>query len=293
VYPVYLLSLAIAFAAGLPASAAEAVTWKGVRHLALTLPLLNAFSRYGMFYLNWAAWSLSVEALFYLLFPWIHAFLRARSDRALVGWGVAAWLFGLAAPTAYTVLDPDHLGRALAANDEVLWCWYLKFHPVTHLGACILGVVTGLLFLRRRTRGDEGRGNASWRPPFTVVAAGLVVVGILCSGLVPFAFLTTDVLAPIFAAFTAAIAGLSGTRSPIARGLQLPAVLLLGRASYALYILHVPIFYVFLHFAPQMWDSAPLFWPYLGALLVTSIAVYAFLEEPARRALRRVERYEG
>jgi peptidoglycan/LPS O-acetylase OafA/YrhL len=34
-----------------------------------------------------------------------------------------------------------------------------------------------------------------------------------------------------------------------------------------------------------MWDSATLFWPYLGTLLVASMAVYKLVEEPARRAL--------
>jgi peptidoglycan/LPS O-acetylase OafA/YrhL len=55
--------------------------------------------------------------------------------------------------------------------------------------------------------------------------------------------------------------------------------------SGAIYILHVPIFCVFVHFVPEMWDSATLFWPYLGTLLVASMAVYKLVEEPARRAL--------
>jgi peptidoglycan/LPS O-acetylase OafA/YrhL len=285
VYPVYFLSLVVAFLARLPDSATEAATWKGLRHIALTVPLLNAFSRYGMFYLNWAAWSLSAEAFFYLLFPWIHALLRRRSERVLACVGVLAWLFGLVAPTLYTVLAPDHLGRPLAAHDEVLWSWYLKFYPVTHLGSFVIGVVAGLLFLRRRTPHQDARVGASWRPGFAFAASVLFVVELLCTERVPFVYLTTDVLAPVFAVLVAAVATMDGTRSFVARALQLAPVMLLGRASYAVYILHVPIFYVFFHFLPQMWDSAPLFWPYLGALLVASVAVYRFVEEPARRAL--------
>ncbi len=283
VYPVYLLSLVVGFLARLPASATEAATWRGLRHIALTLPLLNAFSRYGMFYLNWAAWSLSAEAFFYLLFPWISVWLRsrARSDRALVAVGLLAWVFGLVAPTAYSILDPDHLGRPLGAHDEVLWSWYLKFYPVTHVGSFVIGVVAGLLFLRHRPQ------RASWRPGFAVAASALFLVAVLCTELVPFAYLTTDVLAPVFAVLIAAVAATDGTRSLVSRGLQLAPVMLLGRASYAVYILHVPVFYVFLHFLPQMWDSAPLFWPYLGALIAASVGVYKVVEEPARRALTR------
>jgi peptidoglycan/LPS O-acetylase OafA/YrhL len=290
VYPVYLLSLVIAFLAQLPDSATETATWKGLRHIALTLPLLNALSRYGMFYLNWAAWSLSAEAVFYLLFPWISVVLRARSSRVLGVVGLFAWVFGLAAPTAYTMLDPDHLGRPLRTHDEVLWSWYLKFHPITHVGSFVIGVVAGLLFLRHRAHGaprDEAPGDVSWKPGLAVVASALFVVALLCTELVPFAYLTTDVLAPVFAALIVAVATTDGTRSLVSRGLQLPAVMLLGRASYAVYILHVPIFYVFLHFLPQMWSSAPLFWPYLGALLVASVGVHKLIEEPARRALSR------
>ena len=285
VYPVYFLSLVIAFLAQLPASATEAATWKGLRHIALTLPLLNAFSRYGMFYLNWAAWSLSAEAFFYLLFPWISVLLRARSNHVLALVGLLAWIFGLVAPTAYTVLDPDHLGRPLTGHEEVLWCWYLKFHPVTHMGSFIIGVVAGLLFLRRRAPRGDALGDASWRSGFAVAASALFVVALLCTDLVPFAYLTTDVLAPVFAALVASVATMDGTRSLVSRGLQLPAVMLLGRASYSVYILQVPVFYVFLRFLPQMWDSAPLFWPYLAALVLISIAAHTFVEEPARRAL--------
>lgn len=122
-------------------------------------------------------------------------------------------------------------------------------------------------------------------PIAPVATSVLFVVALLCADLVPFAYLTTDVLAPVFAAMVVAVATLDGTRSLVSRGLQLPAVMLLGRASYSVYILQVPVFYVFLHFLPQMWDSAPLFWPYLGVLVVVSIAAYAFVEEPARRAL--------
>jgi hypothetical protein len=45
VYPVYLLSLVVGFLARLPASATEAATWRGLRHIALTRPPRSARRR--------------------------------------------------------------------------------------------------------------------------------------------------------------------------------------------------------------------------------------------------------
>jgi peptidoglycan/LPS O-acetylase OafA/YrhL len=277
VYPVYLLSLAIGFAARFPRSVHDLGTTLGLVHLALVLPLLNSLSHYGMFHLNWAAWSLSVEAVFYVFFPWTLPRVRRLRDGALVALGVLAWLLGLVAPTAYTLVDPDHLGRPLRLGDEVLWSWYLKFFPLTHAACFLAGVVAGRLFVRHR----DALGAVS--PRTRDVLAGLLVlfvVAVLASKLVPYAYLSADVLAPVFALFVAVLAVEGSLAS---RVLASGPFVALGRASYAVYILHVPVFYVFLRFVPDMWDQAPLFWPYLAAVLLASVAAYRLVEEPCRR----------
>ncbi len=285
IYPTYFLSLAIAFVARLPASARALTTPMGWARTGLVLTLLNAFSHYGMFHLNWAAWSLSAEAFFYLVFPFLAPRLARLHDGALAWVAAFAWLGGLVAPAAYSRLDPDHLGRALRLGDEVLWSWYLKFFPLTHLGCFVVGLVAGRLFVRHRAalaRVSPGRRD------FVAAASALFVVALLNAGLVPCEYLLTDALAPVFAVLVTALAAAGdGAPSFVSRAFAARPVVALGRASYAVYILHVPVFYAFLRFLPSMWDDARLFWPYLGALLAVSALAYRFVEEPARRWVRR------
>ena len=281
IYPVYFLSLVVAFLASFPETAADLTTVRGCIHLAHALPLLNAFSHYGMFYLNWAAWSLSAEAFFYLLFPWIAGRIARLKTPALFGIATLAWGAGLIAPAVYSALDPDHLGHPLRLGDEVLWSWYLKFFPLLHLASFVVGVVAGRLAIRYRAA--LARLTPGWRD-LVVMAGAALLIATLCSRLVPYAYLFDDVLAPLFAVLLVALAA-GDSRSARVLGSRL--VVGLGRASYALYILHVPVFYVFLRFAPDMWDRADLFWPYLGVLVVVSIGVHRWVEEPARQGLKR------
>lgn len=64
-----------------------------------------------MFPLNFAAWTLSAEMFFYLLFPVLLPRVVRFSDRGLcLALGVATALT-LVAPTLYITLDPDALGH--------------------------------------------------------------------------------------------------------------------------------------------------------------------------------------
>jgi peptidoglycan/LPS O-acetylase OafA/YrhL len=66
-----------------------------------------------------------------------------------------------------------------------------------------------------------------------------------------------------------------------ARALSSPAVVYLGKSSYAMYILHVPLLWWCLRWPHGI--SAPV---YLSAVIVISALVYRFLEEPANRWVR-------
>jgi peptidoglycan/LPS O-acetylase OafA/YrhL len=210
--------------------------------------------------------------------------LKRLDSAGLAVVGVLAWLGGLVAPAVYTHLDPDHLGHPLRLGDEVLWSWYLKFSPVTHVGCFVIGVVAGALFLRHRDAlARVGAGKRS----FVVGALLLFAVELLVSQIVPYAYLYADVLAPLYALLVVALAGEGPAAALATRALASEPAVALGRASYAIYILHVPVFYVFAHFIPDMWDEGALFWPYLVTLLIVSGVVYRFVEEPARRSVRR------
>jgi peptidoglycan/LPS O-acetylase OafA/YrhL len=65
----------------------------------------------------------------------------------------------------------------------------------------------------------------------------------------------------------------------------------LGEASYALYILHRPLWdwltRVYPAPAPDASARLPFFLAYLGLLIILSLLALRFVEQPARRAIRQ------
>jgi peptidoglycan/LPS O-acetylase OafA/YrhL len=272
IYPLYVVSLALGFYAEWPGSARALATASGLTRLAAQLTLLNSFSHLWMFRLNWAAWSLSVEAFFYALFPWLLPWISRRSPRRVIA---VCCLAALVAPALYSLLDPDHFGRALSLGDEALWSWYLKFFPLQRLPMFMAGIATAQLARELRP------------PPFTLVAAIAALLAILVTAAVPYAFLQGGALLPLFVAVLLALGSGAGVGARAQSWLASPVMVALGRASYATYILHVPLFLAMACFDPVLQPSLPHVMGYVGMLLVVSMLAHRFIEEPARRAVTR------
>jgi peptidoglycan/LPS O-acetylase OafA/YrhL len=68
----------------------------------------------------------------------------------------------------------------------------------------------------------------------------------------------------------------------------------LGEASYALYVLHWPLWdwvtRIFPAPAPDASARLPFFLVYLGLLIALSLLAWRYLEHPARRAIRQAFR---
>jgi len=213
---------------------------------------------------NFPAWSLSVEAFFYLCFPAILPFLSrwtAGRLRYLVGLLLALIAAGnLAQPPE----NWPHSGFALARHVPL---------PVLRLPEFVAGVALGLLFLR----------SPRWKPGglFSMLMALAAIAG-LCLFSARWASVAVAPLALL-------ILGLAYRRGPVAWILSTRIFILLGGASYAVYLLQLPV-RIFARLAvaqmahpPQALDAflSPL------VLLLSSIVVFLFWEEPARKFLRK------
>jgi peptidoglycan/LPS O-acetylase OafA/YrhL len=277
VYPLYVVSLSVGFAASWPRGWSDLATASGQVRAALQLFLLNAFAYRAMFAHNWAAWSLSVEVAFYALFPWILGRLQARTPRELVVVVALACVATFVAPALYTSLDPDHLGRPLLLGDERYWSAYLKFFPVQRMPELVAGAAAALLVRARAGVSERGLGA----PRRMAMGSAVGLVAIAASGAVPFAYLHSGVLLPLVLLLVVSLDHAGG--SWLAGG----AVVALGRASYATYILHVPLFLLCARFDRAVWSDAGHVAVYAVLLLAVSLAAHAWLEEPMRRAARR------
>ncbi len=221
---------------------------------------------------NPPAWSLSCELFFYALFPAIAGALGRRGSTGAATLGAVAWLVGLALPVAYLVVDPDGLG-APRITDEGTWLNTVKLSPLARLPDFLVGVAAGVLW-KNRVPLPRAAG------PVALVLS----LAAAASGLVPALVLHNGALAPLFALV---VWWLAAGENPLARALSSRPAQLLGEASYALYLLHVPLFLWAMALTRQT-TLPPRLALAVGALAVpAAVVAHLALERPARRWLRR------
>jgi peptidoglycan/LPS O-acetylase OafA/YrhL len=287
VYPVYLVALFVSLPEVLDPLLARDGTGRAARAaatLVLAPALLQSFSRRTACTWNCPGWSLSVEAVFYLLFPVLGTWLLRGGARRTASKAAVAWALGIGVAAAYVILRPDGLVAPTHASRGV-WLDVLKYHPLVHLPEFMVGAAAGAWFpvLQRSTAFVRRvRFVAGW-----VVAGTLALLAFVPS--VPFVLLHTGLLAPAWATVVVGLALSQGLPGDL---LGSRVAVRLGEASYALYLLHGPIG----RYTELAWrrgfgaGGSPAI--EVGVKLVTSLAVafavHAAVERPAREALRRL-----
>jgi len=257
-------------------------------------------------------WSISTEWFFYLCYPVVLFFvMRVNRPIHVIGlalawtliWGIFAYeldfhagrldiwatrYFGVAAAQAY---NPD----------EFFVRWLLYFSPYLRIGEFILGCIVAQLYLALEAKKPDGLERT---------IALISVVGAIVSVPVLMYMMygpITDFwvrhlnsnygLAPslgiiLFCAARYDFVGL--------RWLSSRPIILLGEASYSIYLTHMLVFLIVCGSqGPLPGDLASAIYLYarlivaLAVIGLLSIALFTWLEDPARRALRAVWRKPG
>jgi len=261
IYPVYLLSLLMAFP-----FAGEL----GVDTRAAVVGMVQAWNPFNSDMAgawNYPAWTLSAEAFFYICFPFVLPWLSRRSERA------QRWL--TAALLVICVLGHTPLkGLGDWKNHAGFFVRYVPL-PALRIPEFLLGVVMGLQFLRA--------GSAERRParPLVLFAA---VLGTIASLSLPIGDWVSLVILP----FSVLVYELASGGTWLTEFLSTRSMVLLGGASYSVYLLRFPVAMwmrlIVEKLPPPFVRAGELLTPVV--LVVFSIAVFRYWEEPARKGLR-------
>lgn len=225
---------------------------------------------------NSPAWSISTEMFFYMMAPFVIPFvLKLRKNLLPV---IILYLIPI---TIYFSLSTLTNFKFEQEGASIFW----RSFPILRLTDFAIGVFVGKVFLQ------EGE-VVTWLRKNKGVNSGLFWVSFFLSLLVtsanfkfPRLIFANVFLIPLFALMILSIAT---TRVSYTGFLRMKPILLLGGASYALYMIHEPmIFYVGHIFRSlSIGYSLVYFVTYLTLSILTSIILYKILELPAQKWIR-------
>lgn len=241
---------------------------------------------------NPPAWSLSVEAFAYCVFPMAAIRTSRWGTRRLVAFALGCWVVVLLAPIVYMATNPDGFPldafglAAVTWTSEGYWLNFVRYNPLLRLPEFLLGVALGQIFSERAAQNYLSKRKQGGWVTFASIAGVLAVLAF--TEHIPYLLLHNGLLGPLFAAAIVSLAlgggwiGWICSRKPI---------VLLGESAYGLYMLHFPVL------AYTMWgigedlrkvnkpppDPMVYLLFYVAISVGLSVVVHLLVERPGRR----------
>jgi peptidoglycan/LPS O-acetylase OafA/YrhL len=282
IYPVYFVAalvtvpwMGVSFGAGSSAGAARPVAQLLVLVVANVLLVQAWLPQLFGYWNDGGSWSISAEAFFYVLFPFLLGGLAQRTRRQLAGVLLAAYVLAVLPAASYLAFDPK-------PNYALFYSM-----PIFRLPEFVFGVCA---YLAARQAGPLARLRWAVLPATALLAAYLALVG---PGLPP--YVVHNWLALPVIGFVLAVVGTSGGLA--ARVLSAKPLVWAGRVSYCFYSFQVLLLLVLVSHHDRLVRRLPLLRhngvlcgaSFLVLLAVSGLA-HRFLEEPLRRWIRRLDR---
>jgi peptidoglycan/LPS O-acetylase OafA/YrhL len=244
----------------------------------LTLLLAQGWSPTLCTFWNAPAWTLTTDVFFYALFPWLVTLRRPQTRNRILWTMLGFWCLSFILPALYMILNPDgdpHLGR----YSNGWWLRAVKFGPLQHLPSFLFGMALAGLndLIPERSHLRTALGITAFATLYTMMCFG---------GHMPYLFMHDGLLMPLYAMIVLGLAG----QNFLARLFAIYPLIVIGEASYCLYILHFNLWNL-LHDDTHLLARAGLLrfdpWLSYALLVLISIAVMYLVERPGQRLIKR------
>jgi peptidoglycan/LPS O-acetylase OafA/YrhL len=268
IYPLYLLALLwmVPFKLGGAHLPNDSGVAKPVVILVSALAIQTWFPNMALD-LNTPGWTISVEAFFYLLFPFLIPFV-VRHLKERWRWMVGLWLLFLVPPVLVNY-GPHWFGHALPPRmNDILHGALLV--PAMRVGEFMLGMFAGAQF-RRAPRSFSGWSVSAW--------GAACIAGVYLSNYVTHEVVRNDLMALLYTAFLIVLAG---WKSPF---LETAFWQVGGEISFGIYLLQYPLIVTMRAIFNRYVPGHNYKYPLVFVLPVLAFVTYTYVEKPARRAI--------
>ncbi len=219
--------------------------------------------------LNFPGWSISVEFLFYLIFPWLYNFLYSKGNKSIWIIAILIWIGTQVFSNLY-IHSPAYRGPHTDSHE------FLHYFPLWHINEFLIGNLAGIFFVKNHKERN-----------YDLAVAALFIAIVLSLIFIPLNF-HNGLMAVLFVPVIYLISCNNGI---VTSFFSIKPLEFLGEISYAIYIIHIPVLYIlrsFLWDYFQMSQSNIIFWIYILVLIIVSAIFYQFIEKPMRDYLRKI-----
>lgn len=234
----------------------------------LNLSLMQAWFRSE--YISFPAWSLSCEAFFYIIFPFVMIYVRRLAYISIIRKTMYVWVFSLAAITLLTVvLFPGDL------------FWHT--HPLVNAPSFLLGVGTSVIY-RKLAQSNKVKF-------YSGVAFAVVVAAVGGQFLSKPSYAIEMAQVPGFMLFLLFLALMADSHL-LVRTFKNKFLVLLGKASYALYLFHTLTYEIWERELEKVFtgQSRLLYVVAMVFMVTVSVVLYKFYEKPMYRLITTVSK---
>jgi peptidoglycan/LPS O-acetylase OafA/YrhL len=226
---------------------------------------------------NYSTWSITVEFFFYAVFPFFIIWAYRQSTRKLIWASVILW----------TISQTIHY--ILWIGFFPAWEMFIVYFPFFHLNSFIIGVVGGIWFVREaKDREVNQRTNLFVIFGSLALIAGYLILSAVYPQLPHDLQPMAGLLSPFFVVF---IVALALDKTKLSTVLSHRWLVVLGETAFALYILHVPVIWLYERalFSSGLPNAQIIFEiTYLPLMIAVGLIAYYFIDPPIRNWLKNI-----